>query len=171
MKNKFQEKIVFKRNEAITLASFYKFLYLTQDEYSNLVEDVLCELDLKDIKESGKSEMVRKFLFHQFFVYTNKYIITFLYKHINAKIDIDGRQPKLYACSCCGYKTIPKKSQYCICKVCYWEDDNLNKQDDYFSSVNKMTLHEAKNNFVKFGAISQNYLDFIDKDRMIQFSQ
>jgi hypothetical protein len=51
---------------------------------------------------------------------------------------------ELIPCPCCHYKTISDKGNYEICPVCFWEDDGRNSDDLRYSSVNHMTLNEAK---------------------------
>ena len=35
----------------------------------------------------------------------------------------------LFACPCCGQKTLPDQGQFDICPVCMWEDDPLQRED------------------------------------------
>ncbi|MBU3129945.1 hypothetical protein LGL55_19455 [Clostridium tagluense] len=56
----------------------------------------------------------------------------------------------LYACPCCGYKTLSEKppGTYEICKVCYWEDDGLQYGDpDCEVGANQESLRVAQKNF------------------------
>jgi len=60
-------------------------------------------------------------------------------------------------CRCCGYLTFegsPQENAYDICPVCFWENDGCKSDEDY-SEPNHMTLGEAKQNYVKFGACDQ----------------
>lgn len=72
---------------------------------------------------------------------------------------------KKYKCPCCGYYTLGNEKHYEICPVCYWEDsdevDNPNEYDD----CNKMTLNEARKNFLEFGSCSKNSIIFCRKPR------
>ncbi|MCB2299517.1 CPCC family cysteine-rich protein [Clostridium tagluense] len=56
----------------------------------------------------------------------------------------------LYACPCCGYKTLSEKppGTYEICRVCYWEDDGLQYGDpDCEGGANQESLRVAQKNF------------------------
>ena len=54
-------------------------------------------------------------------------------------------------CLCCGYKTLPKKVEECICficPVCFWENDifmkNIYDTKEKSDSNGGMTLEEAQ---------------------------
>ena len=60
-----------------------------------------------------------------------------------------------YTCPCCGYKTLPEEANgtFNICPVCFWEDDNVQLKDpNYKGGANHVSLKEAQNNFITFGA-------------------
>lgn len=64
----------------------------------------------------------------------------------------------LAACPCCGYITIPNNGDALayICPICFWEIDLFIKSDNEPSDQNHgLTLVEAKQNYQKFGAVSQ----------------
>lgn len=47
------------------------------------------------------------------------------------RVALRDQAPKrgcLYTCPCCGYPTLPERSVYEICPLCWWEDDG---QDDF----------------------------------------
>jgi hypothetical protein len=63
--------------------------------------------------------------------------------------------PEKFACPCCGYKTFDEKpgGTYDICPVCFWEDDPLQfAEPDYEGGANRVSLRQAQQNFIKFGA-------------------
>ncbi|MEO5969574.1 MAG: CPCC family cysteine-rich protein [Bdellovibrionia bacterium] len=65
-----------------------------------------------------------------------------------------------YPCPCCGYLTRSEDlaGTYEICPICFWEDDNVQFEDPTFKGgANEMSLIEARENFLKFGAISQEF--------------
>jgi hypothetical protein len=66
---------------------------------------------------------------------------------------IEGECEILEVCPCCLYRTLAKRGEYDICRVCFWEDDGGAELDRY-SSVNHMTLREGRENFSKLGASS-----------------
>ena len=71
----------------------------------------------------------------------------------------------LKQCSCCDYYSLAERSKCLICPACYWEDDcdnpNAPKWDDQ-SDLNKgLTLREARNNFIKYGASSVEWIGIV----------
>jgi hypothetical protein len=66
-----------------------------------------------------------------------------------------------YNCPCCGYRTLDSEPGcFDICPVCYWEDDNLQRNDpDYKGGANDISLNEARENYKKLGAMSEEYRD------------
>jgi hypothetical protein len=57
--------------------------------------------------------------------------------------------PQLYKkCACCGEYTIPLGSEYEICPVCGWVDDNYqNINPDSLDGKNPVSLLQAKNTY------------------------
>jgi hypothetical protein len=69
---------------------------------------------------------------------------------------------KYYKCPCCGYKTLDKEAPGTdeICNVCFWHDDYVQFQDpDYEGGANRVSLNEAKQNFIKFGVCDERLLE------------
>jgi hypothetical protein len=68
-----------------------------------------------------------------------------------------------YICPCCGYLTLDDKpGSFDICPVCYWEDDNIQRNDpNYKGGANGISLIEARENYKKMGAISAEYIDIV----------
>lgn len=51
----------------------------------------------------------------------------------------------LKECPCCGEKTLMERDNYEICKVCGWEDDDIQSADpDYAGGANHISLNEAR---------------------------
>ena len=70
-----------------------------------------------------------------------------------------------YICPCCGYKTLEERAgNFEICSICYWEDDNLQRDNPHYAGgANEESLYEAQQNFLKFGASSEKYLELVRK--------
>ncbi|WP_170565665.1 CPCC family cysteine-rich protein [Ruegeria atlantica] len=71
---------------------------------------------------------------------------------------------KGYPCACCGFLTRSEKyyGSFDICPICYWEDDNLQADDPTFEGgSNTISLLEARENFLKIGAIKPEYVKLI----------
>jgi len=67
-----------------------------------------------------------------------------------------------YACPCCGYLSLdePPPGTYDICKVCFWEDDQLQYEDpDYRGGANDVSLNEARVNFRRIGVSEARFAD------------
>ena len=69
-----------------------------------------------------------------------------------------------YVCPCCGHRTLSEKGAYEICPVCYWEDDPVQSRDPGFSGgANDLSLVESRENYKKFGACEERFLDKVRK--------
>ena len=73
-------------------------------------------------------------------------------------------------CLCCGYKTLPKKVEECICficPVCFWENDifmkNIYDTKEKSDSNGGMTLDEARDNYKNYGACDKKFIDKVRK--------
>ncbi|MBW4608191.1 MAG: hypothetical protein KME22_13460 [Hassallia sp. WJT32-NPBG1] len=67
-------------------------------------------------------------------------------------------------CPCCGNLTFENESvgTFEICPVCFWEDDNIQFEDpDYTGGANKVSLNQARRNYLEFGASASNYLSHV----------
>lgn len=66
----------------------------------------------------------------------------------------------MFACPCCNcltFEALPNGS-FEICPVCGWEDDNVQNDDpDYEGGANGISLNQARKNFLKFGAKTNEY--------------
>jgi hypothetical protein len=59
-----------------------------------------------------------------------------------------------YPCPCCDFLTLPKPptGTHEICPVCRWEDDAVQYEElDRKGGANKMSLRQARENFVRYG--------------------
>ena len=73
---------------------------------------------------------------------------------------------KKYKCVCCGNFTLSTEQHgiYEICPVCFWEDDTIQfDYPEYEGGANGISLIRARENYTKFGAISENYLSKVRK--------
>lgn len=96
----------------------------------------------------------------------NEYILTRL-REINPRIhSIVGKEECLEKCPCCGYRTLSERGMYFICHVCFWEDGG-----DEDSGPNYISFEEGRENFRKFGASKECYLDVVDPDGPLKYLQ
>jgi Cysteine-rich CPCC len=68
--------------------------------------------------------------------------------------------------TCLGYKTLHGKptDTYEICKICFWEDDGVQFKDpDFEGGANAISLKQAQNNFLAFGACQEDGMKFVRK--------
>jgi hypothetical protein len=59
-----------------------------------------------------------------------------------------------FACPCCGYLTLPEPppGTFHICKVCFWEDDDVQfHHPDTGGGANAVSLDRARENFRAHG--------------------
>ena len=63
-------------------------------------------------------------------------------------------------CPCCDYISLPERSNYLICPICFWEDDgqDLDDLDSQSGPNHGITLRQARANFVEFGACERDML-------------
>jgi Cysteine-rich CPCC len=65
-----------------------------------------------------------------------------------------------YACVCCGYQTFTREDHlWEICEVCFWQSCPIQDIDpDYIGGPNPISLRQAQQNFVSFGACEEDML-------------
>jgi len=76
---------------------------------------------------------------------------------------VTGEAERLEACPCCRYLSLERRAQLEICPVCMWEDDGSDTPER-FSPPNHMTLHDARVNFERFGAVREDLKNKIPVD-------
>jgi hypothetical protein len=77
-------------------------------------------------------------------------------------VAIQNEQIRPYPCNCCGFLTLtdPALGSYEICPVCLWEDDAVQNEDpDFAGGANSVSLTEARENYVRFGACEPAFVD------------
>lgn len=97
----------------------------------------------------------------------NSFILNELKPILNKELLIIGEVDKLEKCPCCEYRTIVKTKAYEVCPVCFWEDDGSSL--DKYSSCNRMTLKEGKENFKKYKSCNSNTKTNLDYDPELKF--
>ncbi|MCI8344546.1 MAG: hydrolase [Clostridia bacterium] len=73
-----------------------------------------------------------------------------------------------YKCPCCGFYTFDERpnGNYDICKVCFWEDDPIQSVDErYEGGANRVSLAQARKNYIKFGACNKEMLQYVRKPK------
>lgn len=72
---------------------------------------------------------------------------------------------KKYKCPCCGYYTLDSEGMYDICPVCFWEDNNEVEDPNEYDDCNKMSLNEARKNYLEFGTCKKDMKKYCRKPR------
>ncbi|HDR4305941.1 TPA: hypothetical protein QCP71_005223, partial [Bacillus anthracis] len=65
-----------------------------------------------------------------------------------------------------GYKTLEEEppGTYEICNICFWEDDSVQfKEPDYEGGANEVSLRQAQENFIVFGACEKRCIELVRK--------
>ena len=72
---------------------------------------------------------------------------------------------KKLRCPCCGYYTLnDEPGNYDICPICYWEDDPMQRNNEFFEGgANSESLHYSKKYYRKFGACSEDLIKYVRK--------
>lgn len=73
-----------------------------------------------------------------------------------------------YKCPCCGFYTFEHKPNgtYDICKVCFWEDDPIQLDaPNYEGGANKVSLLQARENFLRFGVCEEAMIPYVRKPK------
>ena len=73
------------------------------------------------------------------------------------------RNSEKYTCPCCGYKTHHRKDHLGdLCLVCYWQSDSMQNADPYYGGgANRISLMQAQQNFIVFGACEKPSISFV----------
>ncbi|MBP3379318.1 MAG: hydrolase [Ruminococcus sp.] len=67
-----------------------------------------------------------------------------------------------YKCPCCGCYALAEDEEYEICPVCFWERDSVQEsQPDFAGGSNIMSLNEARENYARYGACSEELVPFV----------
>ncbi len=67
-----------------------------------------------------------------------------------------------FKCPCCGYYTLGEEGVYDVCPVCFWEDDASQTRDpDMAGGANKVSLSQARENYLKYGACTEEFTPFV----------
>jgi len=69
-------------------------------------------------------------------------------------------------CPCCGFYTIESTDEVIvdICEVCFWQYDEVaHEHPDSTIGANHVTLNDARQNFMSFGASEQIFENSVRK--------
>lgn len=64
-----------------------------------------------------------------------------------------------YICPVCGCRTLDELGGFDICPVCYWEDDGFYEEDEPNSANECVTIRQARENFIKYGAFAERFAE------------
>lgn len=80
-------------------------------------------------------------------------------------------QVAAHQCPCCDYFSLPRRGQYNICPVCFWEDSGQDlDRIDMHSGPNRMTLREARATFIAMGTCDRHSIrDALPEEKRAAF--
>jgi hypothetical protein len=120
-----------------------EFSSLSEEMQKKLTEN---EAPPSDTQNKLYNELITIALSSEYKGVQNTYISDALQKMGLGEYDVYGDIELLEKCPCCGFRTLPSKSNYDICGLCHWEDNGVVNPETY-SGPNHMTLKEAKERF------------------------
>lgn len=138
------------RLEAVEIVAYYVLLRMDKDERYSALIDILSEDEkyegIEDIWDSCYNPLIIAYQKRKFIGVTNTYLSFLIEKYVGVPCKVVGEEEELHACICCGYRTLEQRGDYDICRMCWWEDDG-NTSPDTYSSPNRMTLLQAREDF------------------------
>ncbi|MDE7424430.1 MAG: hypothetical protein K2N51_12215 [Lachnospiraceae bacterium] len=105
-----------------------------------------------DVVSSEYDELVKISCESSYDEYSNEQLAVMASSILRKRVFVDGENPKMYPCPCCGKETLSIRGEYDICSNCNWEDDG-NEDEDMYSSANHMTLKQGKKNYLLYGRV------------------
>jgi len=72
------------------------------------------------------------------------------------KDKIERLNKAVFHCPCCDFISLSKKNAFEICPICFWQDDTLDNEG--YSGANGMKIQEARHNYKKYGACSEDII-------------
>lgn len=155
------------RKEALLLFAYIELMYMSLQDRENILLDVYSDndeyLSIKDSLSPEYNIEIVNYLIENFRGLLSDYLEKKLTKFFACEVVVIGNEEELFRCPCCEYRTLETIGQYLICKVCFWENDGIIDDNEY-SSVNHMSLKEAKENFMLEGVIDNKFKKFIASD-------
>ena len=127
------------RNEVIELIAKYRIASTPADK---LLDDLEYQTGMieKDVFDA---------VYHELSGCSNGFLSAFYLTLTGKKVEVIGHVQPLYACPCCGFKTlseiydIKKGTGYDICRYCQWEDDGTTEVGKH-SSVNRGSISDYR---------------------------
>lgn len=135
------------RGKALLFLSMYKALQLTTEQRPDIIMDIVEEFDDNKIDSSDYTDAIINYYQITLTGVSNSYLEKKLLQITDNALLVVGAVEILRKCPCCNFKTLRTTGEYEICRVCYWEDDGIILEEQY-SNVNRMSLKEAKQNFI-----------------------
>ena len=95
---------------------------------------------------------------------TNEYLAQHLSEELGIAVDgVEGNLPTWLPCPVCAYRTFAVVGDWDICPVCGWTSDPVQEaMPDDPTGANSISLHQARQNYQEFGAISPEKLEELD---------
>ena len=127
------------RNEVVELIAKYRIASTPVDKLLDGLEYQTGAIE-KDVFDA---------VYYELSGCSNGFLSAFYLTLTGKKVEVIGHVRPLYACPCCGFKTlseiydIEKGTGYDICRYCQWEDDGTTEVKK-FSSVNRGSISDYR---------------------------
>lgn len=157
----------YERNEQLSI--------MLLEEWSEAADWHTLPKDVKDEFKSDKLEhppeskryndVLRIWIKDDLIGVSNVFLIQELSKRGVRVKEIIGEPEKLFACPCCGRKTLQEQASFDICRVCWWEDDGQDNidADKTFGGANYgITLAQARYNYLTKGIYDPKRSDLFE---------
>lgn len=70
-----------------------------------------------------------------------------------------------YTCKCCGFKTLDSESNFDICEICDWEDDEVQNNNPLLKIwANKDSLYQCQLNIISQIPINIKKYNWFERD-------
>ena len=96
---------------------------------------------------------------------TNEYLEKYLRSALGINDPVEGALPDWLPCPVCGYHTFETVGAWDTCPVCGWNSDPVQEtMHDDPTGANGISLNEARRNYQRMGAITQEKLAELDPE-------
>ncbi len=101
----------------------------------------------------------------------SEYLAHYLRDEMGMDVErVEGKPANLLPCPVCKYKTFTELGTWKTCPVCGWNSDPMQEAMPAEPiGSNGISLEEARQNFARFGAITQKKLDEVDPEGKQKF--